>query len=111
MEMRDTEEDAGAKEDATQRHCMQIATIPTGYNSGRTYYVATRSKERLVTLINKLKKYAETERTRAEASSLFRKMQLNVRRQYESNFVQGAMALMIGAVSTHPHLSTKSPQP
>ncbi len=97
MEMNDAADDDDGK-DAAMRYCMQIATNATGYNSGRTYYIATKSKEHMVTLMNKVKKYAEVERTRAEASSLFRKMQLNVRRRYESSIVQVTMALMIGAV-------------
>ena len=80
------------------RHKMQIATLPTGYNSGRTYYIATHSNDLFENLIVKLKKYAKAERSRAEASSLFRKIQMKIRKRYESNIVQGVMALMIGAV-------------
>jgi hypothetical protein len=99
MEMKDSTDTEEQKE-ATVRHKMQIATIPTGYNSGRTYYIATHSKDLLDQLISKLKRYAKAERSRAEASNLFRKWQVKVRKRYESNIVQGVMAMMIGAVST-----------
>ena len=97
MEMKD---DAGDEEenDTRQRHRIQIATLTSGYNSGRTYYLAAYSKELAHRLIDKLRKYAKVERKRAEASSLFRKWQLKVRKRYESGYVQGAMAMMIAAV-------------
>ena len=97
--MKDSADEENKDDSAAQRHKMQIATLPTGYNSGRTYYIATQSKDLLDKLISKLKKYAKAERTRAEANSLFRKVQLKVRKRYESNLVQGVMALLIGAVS------------
>ena len=75
----------------------------SGYNSGRTYYIGTHSKEVLDNLVDKLKKYSKIERRKAEASSIFRKWQLRVRKKYESGFVQGSMALLIGAVSFVPH--------
>ena len=99
LEMKDSTSDTeDHKEDTTVRHKMQIATLATGYNSGRTYYIATHSKDLLDKLISKLRRYAKIERSRAEASSIFRKTQLKVRKRYESNLVQGVMAILIGAV-------------
>ena len=85
------------------RICCLTYVISSGYNSGRTYYIGTHSKELLDKLFIKLKKYAKIERRKAEASSIFRKWQLKVRKRYESGIVQGSMALLIGAVSFVPH--------
>ena len=99
LEMKDSTDDDDASKDDKLRHKIQIATLPSGYNSGRTYYISTPSKDQMINLMTKMRSNAKTERKRAEASSLFRKWQLKFRRRYESNLIKGTMALMIAAVS------------
>ena len=103
-EMKGPENHAGiemtAAQDAQDLHKIQIATLPTGYNSGRVYYLATRDQEEFTALIARLTKLAKAARKRAEAHTLFRKIQLKVRKHYEAGPVQALMALMIMAVYT-----------
>ena len=80
------------------RHRITISTEPNGYNSGRAYYLALNSKEELDRLTAKMTKLSNAARVRAQAKTVFRLVQLKVRNRYESNVVQGFMALMIGAV-------------
>ena len=81
------------------RFRLQIATVANGYNSGRAYYLSTTTQTQLDELIEKMSKNAKAARIRAEAKTVFRKLQLKIRIRYESNHFQGWMALMIGAVS------------
>jgi hypothetical protein len=90
--------DAGGTSDHDDRHRLQIATVLTGHNSGRAYYLATSSKAGMEELLGKITKSAKAARKRAGAKTLFRMLQLKVRKRYESNIVQALMALMIGAV-------------
>ncbi len=90
--------DAGGTSDHEDRYRLQIATVLTGHNSGRAYYLATLSKAGLDDLLAKLTKNAKAARKRAGAKTLFRMLQLKVRKRYESHFIQALMALMIGAV-------------
>ncbi len=99
--------DAGGTSDHEDRHRLQIATVLTGHNSGRAYYLATSSKAGLDDLMDKLTKNAKSARKRAGAKTLFRMLQLKVRKRYESSIVQTLMALMIGAVrQAIPHRIT-----
>ena len=93
-----TEDDKQEEESSDDPHKLQIATLPTGYNSGRVYYLATRDRDEFTRLLAKLSRLAKAARKRAEAHTLFRKMQLKVRKRYEANPVQWLMALMIMAV-------------
>jgi hypothetical protein len=76
-------------------HVMQIATRDDGYNSGRMYYLSTGSREELADLISDLLKKAKVCRVQAEARTGFQKLQLRVRKRYESRKFQGFMALLI----------------
>ena len=102
MEMKDIAGQEHGEDEGGDRHRMQIATLPKGYNSGRTYYIATPTKDSLDHLLKKIKQNSKAAIQRAEAKSLFRKLQLMFRKKYESNFVQGGMALLIGAVRIIP---------
>ncbi len=102
MEMKDIAGQEHGEDEVGDRHRMQIATLPKGYNSGRTYYIATPTKDLLDRLLKKLKQNTKAAIQRAEAKSLFRKLQLMFRKRYESNFVQASMALLIGAVRVIP---------
>ncbi len=90
--------DVGGKADHEDRFRVQIATVLTGYNSGRAYQLSTSSKASLDALIEHLTKNAKAARKRAGTKTLFRMLQTKVRKRYESPITQGLMALMIGAV-------------
>jgi hypothetical protein len=94
--------DVGGKSDHEDRFRLQIATILTGYNSGRAYQLSTSSKASLDSLIDHLSKNAKAARKRAGTKTLFRMLQTKVRKRYESQLTQSLMALMIGAVSSGP---------
>ena len=91
--------DAGGKADHEDRFRLQIATVVTGYNSGRAYQLSTSSKASLDALLDHLTKNAKAARKRAGTKTLFRMLQTKVRKRYDSPLTQGIMALMIGAVS------------
>ncbi len=99
--------EGGGKTEHEDRFRLQIATVVTGYNSGRAYQLSTSSKASLDTLLDHLTKNAKAARKRAGTKTLFRMLQTKVRKRYDSPITQGIMALMIGAVS-HP---TPSPPP
>ena len=81
-----------------ETHKLQIATLPTGYNSGRAYYLATKNRDEFTLLLTQLSKLAKIERKKAEAKTFFGMVQLKVRKRYESSYFQGVMALMIMSV-------------
>ncbi len=89
----------GLNKDTRFSNVLQISTITDGYNSGRTYYLSADSKETLDSLIEFMSKKADVARTQVEARTFFRKVQLRVRRRYESQEFQSLMALLIAAVS------------
>jgi hypothetical protein len=98
-EMTDAAGDDHDDEDSKKfSHAMQIATRDDGYNSGRIYYLSTKSKEALDDLISDLSRKAKIARLHAEASTGFQKFQLGVRQRYESRMFQSIMALLIIAV-------------
>ena len=75
----DAHGDADQKEGAhNDQHKLQIATLPTGYNSGRVYYLATRDRDMFSQLLPKLARLAKAARKRSEARTLFRMVQLKV---------------------------------
>ena len=79
-------------------YVMQIATNEDGYNSGRTYYLATESKESLDELMGIIGKLARKARLQAEARTWLRKVQFKVRQRYDSGIFQATMAVRIAAV-------------
>jgi predicted RNA-binding protein YlxR (DUF448 family) len=89
-------------EDSTSRlfvNAFQIATIPDGYNSGRSYYMQADSSEVKQKVIEQLQALSQSARTRAEVKSLFRKVQDHVRNVYTTRIFQSSAALLIIAVS------------
>ena len=89
--------------------CLQIATSPTGYNSGRSYMLRTDSavtQEDTILLLSKLSKDAKK---RAAASTLFRKLQRKVKKFYERDFCQGFVALIIMMVSADVQRPARRP--
>jgi predicted RNA-binding protein YlxR (DUF448 family) len=89
-------------DDSTSRlfvNAFQIATIPDGYNSGRSYYLQADSSDVKQKVIEQLQALSQSARKRAEVKSLFRKVQDHVREVYTTKIFQGSAALLIIAVS------------
>ena len=98
-EMKSAESQQDEDQEEEDRYKLQIATLPTGYNSGRAYYLATEKREQCMELVPRLSKLVKAAQTRAEAKTFFGMVQLKVRQRYESSYFQSLMALMIMAVS------------
>ena len=81
-----------------ESHALQISTIKDGHNSGRAYYLRVESQEKMETLMKFLQKSSKSARRRLEAQSFFRKSQHKARKIYQSNVVQGLIAVLIAAV-------------
>ena len=77
---------------------LHIATTANGYNSGRHYYLSAQSVADRDHLIETLQHNATVARKRAEAITLFQKVQLAVRRHYDSRAVQYFLAGLIISV-------------
>jgi hypothetical protein len=77
---------------------LHISTRIDGFNTGRPYYLSTSSPEERNRLGTLLKELAQTARSRAEARTLFKKVQLAVRKRYNSPYVQYFFAGLIVAV-------------
>ena len=77
---------------------LHIATTADGYNSGRHYYLSAQSVADRDHLIETLQHNATVARKRAEAITLFQKVQLAVRRHYDSRAVQYFLAGLIISV-------------
>jgi hypothetical protein len=83
-------------------NAFQIATMPDGYNSGRSYYLQADSsqlKQKIITLLQQLAKSA---RKRADETTWFRKIQMRVRTVYLHWIFQSAAAFLIVAVRFVP---------
>ena len=88
--------------------CLQIATNPEGYNSGRTYTFRTYSKELYDEVLPFLTKLFKKAKRRARANTVFRKCQWQVKKVYSNNICQSIMAVVIMGVS---RLGTIPPAP
>ena len=76
---------------------VQIATDLHGFNSGRTYYFRTDSGE-FDEILKSCTLLARSARRRAEARTVFAKMQREVRGMYDCRTFQTIIALLIAAV-------------
>ena len=81
---------------------LQIKTAAAGLNSGRTYYISTRScpdaAECRQSLVTQLSAQARIARRKAEAKSRFQRSQDNVKAVQSSRLFQLCMATLIMAV-------------
>ena len=91
-------QDRGTSKPHDKAAVLEIKTLPDGYNSGRTYYLSTHSQHTLDELIQCLSHKAQAARAQAETRTAFQRLQLRVRRRYESPLFQGLMAVLIAAV-------------
>jgi hypothetical protein len=80
---------------------FQIKTIAEGFNSGRTYYLEAESVPTRRSIVPQLDAAIKSSKQRAEARSVFERLQGRVKGIYNSNLFQGAMALFIILVSHH----------
>ena len=79
-----------------------INTIAEGHNSGRTYYLQASSKEHCLQLVKFIQSLSKRARERAEARTRFAKLQLRLRKVFDSHFFQSTSATLIIAVSIFP---------
>jgi hypothetical protein len=77
---------------------LHIATMANGYNNGRHYYLSAHSVAVRDALLELLQRNTKVARKRAEAETFFQKVQLKVRRRYESKTTQYFLAGVIVAV-------------
>ncbi len=80
-------------------NAFQIATIPTGYNSGRSYYLQAESSELEHHVMTQLRTLANHARKKAEARSFLRKTQDRARAIYTARPFQIGASLLIVAVN------------
>ncbi len=86
-------------------HRIQISTELGGYNSGRAYYILTNSKLKLDEILRDMRKGVLDATKRRDNHTPFQRIQLKVRRIYESAPSQALIILLIAlvtrATSTH----------
>ena len=80
-------------------NAFMINTIAEGYNSGRTYYLQASSKDQCLELVKSIKTFSKRARERAEAQTKFAKVQLRVRKVFDSQWFQATSASLIIAVN------------
>ncbi len=90
----------GSSERILHSSVIQIKTDLDGHNSGRTYYIRTKTSGDDGQLITTLSSLAKSAKIRAENKSRFERNQLQVRRVYNSHPFQYLMACLIFGV--HP---------
>jgi hypothetical protein len=93
--------DGESNNESTSRlfvNAFQIATIPDGYNSGRSYYLQADSGDVKQQIISQLQMLAKNAKKKADVTSSFRKAQDRVRSVYNARPFQSATALLIVAV-------------
>ena len=86
-------------ESSHEHFCLQIATDPDGLNSGRSYYMRTSSQKTYDDLFPTLVKYTKAARKQAQASTLFQRVQVRVRKFYARFICQAIFAMIIIGVS------------
>ena len=85
--------------DNSSWHIMQIATIPGGFNGGRSYYLRSNSKYILEKLINLVSELSAQAKKRADKSSFFWRLQKRVAIYYTHDAFQAVVSLLIAGVS------------
>ena len=87
--------------------CLQVATNPQGYNSGRSYMLRSGSsstRDDILSLLSQLSKHAKK---RAKARTGFQMLQVKVKKYYEKDFCQSFIALIIMTASAPPSPNPK----
>jgi hypothetical protein len=70
------------------QHAIIIHTIPSGYNSGRTYYLKANSELESSRILENLSAYSVAAKKKAESKSKFAHLQRRVRRVYRSKIFE-----------------------
>ncbi len=85
------------KEQDRNIFAFEVQTIDDGYNSGRSYYFGTRSKEERGLWVSKLQDTitASKLKRQAEENSRWMLAQIQCKRFYDSDFLQGCVAFLI----------------
>jgi hypothetical protein len=81
-----------------QTNTMQIKTIGEGYNSGRTYYLRSKTDADGRLLIEALNRLANIARSKADVRSQLEMVQLKFRSVYNTTSVQTIIILLITTV-------------
>jgi predicted RNA-binding protein YlxR (DUF448 family) len=84
-------------------NAFQIATVPDGYNSGRSYYLQADSSQVKQELISQLQELAKSARKKVHETTWLLKLQGRVRTAYVHKSFQSTAALLIIAVRC-PHV-------
>ncbi len=86
----------GSQDTSTPQNIIQIRTVDTGYNSGRTYYLRIETADACNDWVNQLRTAAERALMLKQAGpSFLHKIRLHVRHLYSSTVVQGIVAVLI----------------
>jgi hypothetical protein len=80
-------EETTKEEDGTW-HMMQIATIPGGYNGGRSYYLRSNSSYTIDNLITMIRKLSTKAKEAADSSAFFWRIQRRAAHVYRYKIVQ-----------------------
>lgn len=78
---------------------FQIETSEEGYNAGRVYTIQLKSETDFNAIINDLSRFCKIARDKAEARTRFKRTQDRVSKIFNSNPVQGFLALLIFTVN------------
>ena len=80
------------------KNVFEIETNPAGYNSGRLYQIRAKSAQDFRAMFEYLTKLSSDAREEAEAKTKFKKSQDRVGKVFNSNPLQGFLAVLIFAV-------------
>ena len=80
-------------------NAFMINTVAEGHNSGRTYYLQASSKDHCLELVRSLKTLAKRAREKVEAHTRLAKLQLRIRKVFNSPWFQTTSAILIIAVT------------
>lgn len=78
---------------------LEVSTRSGGYNSGLVYQIRAKSRKTLSNMSSDLQRLTRAAMEKAEAKSKFKKLQEKVAHNFNSDFTQGILALLICAVS------------
>eukprot|EP00292_Cryptomonas_paramecium_P009258 CAMPEP_0113682744 /NCGR_PEP_ID=MMETSP0038_2-20120614/12857_1 /TAXON_ID=2898 /ORGANISM="Cryptomonas paramecium" /LENGTH=250 /DNA_ID=CAMNT_0000601895 /DNA_START=112 /DNA_END=861 /DNA_ORIENTATION=- /assembly_acc=CAM_ASM_000170 len=74
---------------------LHIATSKSGHNGGRSYYIRSSTKDERDDLLSSLTRLVASAKKRVAAGTIFRRVQLLVRKFYDSSVFQIIMAALI----------------
>jgi hypothetical protein len=96
---KDSQKKCGDTSQVKFRNSVQIRTVHGGYNSGRKYYIQTRSEAECAQMVEELDRLSKSELERFLAKSRFIKAQELVNKYYTTTTCRSIVAFLIIAVS------------